>query len=420
MVTVPVSRTRVNARVTRARRLEGAAVPNRGTAHGVNVQTLTSLYQHAGPFVSIYLATDGSVPNAMQQIELRWKDVIAELAGSGVDEGTRQALTAARGPEPHKRGGTRVLIAAGGAVRLALSLPEVPAAEVVRVAPLPYLLPLLDWAQTRIPHVIALTDRRGADILAYTDAADPDLAASVDTERHPEHKTGTGGWAALRYERTVEENWHAGERDIAAAVEQAAEKIGAELIIAGGDPQTVEGMRGHLSKPVAGKVVTVTGGRSEDGSDDRVAEQVLEHLAARAAATTIDLLADFGKYRNRAARQARSPEFGGGRPGVATNAADGTAETVTALRRGQVATLLLSDLLHEEDPAFFGPEPTDLALDAQELRDLGTAAPERGALVDVLLRAAIGTGAAVRLVPGDTEDSPQEGVGALLRFSSDS
>ena len=88
---------------------------------------MTSLYQHEGPFVTIDLATDGATENAAQKIELRWRDVRRELADAGVDETTREALTAALGAEPHRQGGTRVLIAAGGAgdpVRLAVSLPD--------------------------------------------------------------------------------------------------------------------------------------------------------------------------------------------------------------------------------------------------------------------------------------------------------
>lgn len=385
----------------------------------MDLHKLTALYEHEGPFVTIYLATDGAVQNAAQKIDLRWKDVLRELADAGVDEATPDALTAARGPEPHRQGGTRVLIAAGGETRLAVSLPEAPAAEVVRVAPLPYLLPLVDWAQTRLPHLVVLADRRGADILAYTDAAAPDISASVDTARFPDHKTGTGGWSALRFEHKVEEDWKASAKDAAAAVERAAQQIGAQLIVAAGDTYAVDGIRDHLPTAMQPMVRVIEGGRSEDGSDALVAERVMQQLGDSIASSTIDLLADFAKYRNRATRQRHSPEFGGGQPGVAADAADGTAETVAALRMAQVGTLLLSDLLHEDDAAYFGPDPTHLALNPEELRDLGVGDPRRASLVDVLLRAALGTDAQVRLVPGDTENSPQEGVGALLRYSTE-
>lgn len=385
----------------------------------MDLHTLSSLYQYDGPFVTIYLATDGAVQNAAQKVEVRWREVLRELADAGVDETTREALTAARGAEPHRQGGTRVLIAAGGQVRLAMSLPEAPAAEVVRVAPLPYLLPLADWAQTRVPHLVVLADRRGADILAYTDAAEPDISASVDTARFPDHKTGAGGWSALRYEHKVEEDWKASAKDAAAAVERAASQIGARLIIAAGDTYAVEGIRDHLPTAMKPLVRVVDGGRSEDGSDALVAERVLSQLGDTVASNTIDLLSDFAKYRNRAAKQRHGRESGGRQPNVAANGADGVTETVADLRMAQVGTLLLSDALQEDETAFFGPEPTQLALQESELRDLGVEHPQQGALVDVLLRAALGTDAEIRLVPGDTDDSPLEGVGAVLRYSSE-
>ncbi len=54
------------------------------------------------------------------------------------------------------------------------------------------------------------------------------------------------------------------------------------------------------------------------------------------------------------------------------------------------------------------------------MRDLQTDDVREGPLVDVLLRAAIGTGADARLVPAEMAEAPQQGVGALLRYADDS
>jgi hypothetical protein len=48
---------------------------------------------------------------------------------------------------------------------------------------------------------------------------------------------------------------------------------------------------------------------------------------------------------------------------------------------------------------------------------MGVSDPVQAPLVDVLLRAALGTGADIRMVPAGTPDSPDDGVGALLRYS---
>ncbi|HEV2895568.1 MAG TPA: hypothetical protein VG411_17600, partial [Actinomycetota bacterium] len=104
--------------------------------------------------------------------------------------------------------------------------------------------------------------------------------------------------------------------------------------------------------------------------------------------------------------------------GQADRAVEGAAATLAALALGQVGTLLLTGLfLDDERTAWFGPAPTDVAADQGTLADLGVAEPVEGRLVDVAVRAALGTGADVRVLdPGD-EAGPAEGVGALLRFA---
>jgi hypothetical protein len=133
-------------------------------------------------------------------------------------------------------------------------------------------------------------------------------------------------------------------------------------------------------------------------------------------------------------------------------AVEGAAATLAALGRGQVETLLLTGLfLDDERTAWFGPAPTDVAADRDELAGLGVAEPVEGRLVDVAVRAAMGTGAGVRILdpadqarpaledrdpgregtralasgdrgPGGTAagsagHAPAEGLGALLRFA---
>ena len=383
----------------------------------MNVQPLTDLYHHPGPFVSIYLDTSGAVENAGPKIETRWKDVLRELDDLGVDEATREALTAAKGDDPQRRGGTLVMFAGSGRVHYARSLPDAPSAEVVRVAPLPYLLPLLDWAQTRIPHVVVLTDRQGADIMAYTDEATPDIAGAVDSGRYPYHKTGDDNWSELHFQHKVEENWKASAKQVAETVADVVHRVGARLIIAAGDVHALQLLREELPTALRSLLVVVDGGRTRDGSDQLVAERVIEQLARRAATDGRQLLDEFGKYRGRAEKAGNlSPGALPEEPEL--RSADGLAETVNALRQAQVATLLVSEALKEDLPVYYGPEPVQLGLREQELAALGVQQPAAGPAVDVLVRAALATDAQVRLVAPDTAQSPSGGVGALLRYGN--
>ena len=118
-----------------------------------------------------------------------------------------------------------------------------------------------------------------------------------------------------------------------------------------------------------------------------------------------------------------------------TRAVEGAGATLAALARGQVATLVLTGLfLDDRRTAWFGPAPTDVAADRDTLAGLGVPGPVEGRLVDVAVRAALGTGAEIRVLdpadetrpatdrgathdaPAPPEHAPAEGLGALLRF----
>ena len=95
--------------------------------------------------------------------------------------------------------------------------------------------------------------------------------------------------------------------------------------------------------------------------------------------------------------------------------------------------MLTGLFLDDERTAWFGPAPTDVAAEPGTLIDLAVADPVEGRLVDVAVRAALGTGADVSVRPGrqtrPTEGrgesrrppppkaAPAEGLGALLRFA---
>ena len=197
---------------------------------------------------------------------------------------------------------------------------------------------------------------------------------------------------------------------------KVAREIDPHLIVVAGDVYAVEGLQGEIAKSLADKIVVVQGTRAEDGGDEVTAEHVLEAVAARLRDEVAAALDDFAKYRGRAAEvSATHPATDG--TDFALNAANGTKDVLAALQKAQVGTLLLATDLDESATVFFGPAPTMLAATRTELKEMGVSDVQEGPLVDVLLRGAIGTGAKVLLVPAGTPDSPDDGVGALLRYS---
>lgn len=367
----------------------------------MDLASLSKLYAADGPFVTVYLDTTSAVENASARIETRWKNVLRELEDAGVDEATRDALTAAVGD--HGRGNTRVLVASHGHVHLATWLPEPPAQDAVTVGPLPQLLPLVDSLALRVPHVVVLADREGADVLAYTTSQDPIETAHLDTEQWPVHQTGVGGWSSKRYDNTVRNSWEESAREVATLVENVCKDIGTELVIASGDTRALALLEQHLPQALKeGFTVVEGGGRHRDGSAEVVAEGVVRALADHVARRTLQTLNLFGQQR-----------------GQGENACEGVRDTVGALRMGQVGTLLFTDVFDRGLRGWFGPEPVHLGLTRDDLADMGVDDPREGDLGEIMLRAALGTSAEVRLVTGGVEETPAQGVGALLRFATD-
>jgi peptide subunit release factor 1 (eRF1) len=366
----------------------------------MDARTLTKLYAVDGPFVTVYLNTRGDTEDAATQLETRWKNIARDLADCGIDETTIAALTDARGD--HTRGGTRVLVAAHGTVHLAVSLPQPPPQDhEITIGPLPRLVPLADALALQHPHVVVLADRTGADVLAYTSGPEPVETAQSENDRFPQRKVHAGGWAAKRFDNDVEETWEQSARDVATLIDKVARDIDARVVIASGDDRALQLIAQHLPTNLADRYTTVAGGgRNQDGSDDVIAAEVLRVLSETVAAQTSELLEKFSEER-----------------GQNDRAADGTQATIEALQKGQVATLIFTDARDVTRTAWCGPEPIHLALEAAALSDLGVTTQHEALLDELLLRAAWGTGADVQFVTGGIEQSPSDGIGALLRYA---
>ncbi|MFL6239101.1 MAG: Vms1/Ankzf1 family peptidyl-tRNA hydrolase [Actinomycetes bacterium] len=364
------------------------------------------IFSADGPFVSGYLDTHAQVEDAAAGRETAWKNAVRALTESDVDAATIEMLTPVV-LDQAPAGGTRVVIASPGQLHLARWLPTPPdGGDDLVVGPLPRLLPLIEAQSMWLPHVVVLTDRAGADVLAYTDGDDhPRTATTGDVAPWPLHKTGTGGWAAKRFDASVEESWQRSAKDVAGLVEKVARDVDARFVVGCGDERAITLLRQHLPPALADNFVEVAGGgRHADGGSEHVAHRVDEVRLERAAAEHLAVLARFSEARGQ----------GGG-------AREGVPDVIAALQSGAVETLLLSDQFDRvEESIVFGPDPLQLAVDPQELSDMGVERPQRAPLVDVVIRAAIGSGADVRVISSAAPDAPSGGIGALLRFDATS
>lgn len=368
----------------------------------MDLNMIGKLYAVDGPFVSLYLDATSQTADAVQQYATRWHNVERELKEEGVDAATVDAVSAARGE--HGEGNTRVVIAAGDTVQLALSLPERPVREVVRVAPLPHVAPLVDAVARSRPHVVALIDRSGADIYAYTTGARPSEFAVVDGDAPDIRKLrGAGGWSHRRIQARADEGWKHNAKEIASTLDAVCSDVDPALIVVAGDVREVQLVREQLPAERQPLVEQVEGGRAADGSAESLFAHVADKVEERRDKDAIDVLAQYAENRGRG-----------------TLAAEGLEATVAALRSSQVDTLLLAEDYTGEDEVWFGPDPVHVGTRPDELTAMGVEHPQQAPAVDAVLRAALATHSAVVRVPGGVDEAPRDGIGALLRFDLES
>ncbi|RZS32821.1 hypothetical protein EV193_111206 [Herbihabitans rhizosphaerae] len=347
-----------------------------------------------GPFASVYVDSSHDTEDAARAIELRWRATRQALQEQGADEPTITAVGEAidDGVPTIGRGG-RAIVATGGEVLIDQRLPDAPPVPVARVSELPYLMPVLAARRSGVPHVVATVDRIGVDLRAVD--ATGDLVASYAREgaRHPVHKVGGGGRAHQPIQRRVEQTVDTNVADIAAEIDTAVRRVGADLLALVGEVRARSAVTHALSHRAAEVCVEVTAGARAAGANTHAVEQRVHQL--------IDARQD--QHEDEVLQRFRAEQ--GRDQGLAV---DGLAGTASALRDANVATLFVGDTALSDAMVWTNRDPFAVAAEAAALD--GDAESVRAD--EALPYAALTTGATIVVTDGlDLRD----GVGALLR-----
>jgi peptide subunit release factor 1 (eRF1) len=362
----------------------------------VSAPDLADVVTGPGPFATVYLTTESTIENAAQRSEQHWKPVRSRLA----DEGVPDSVLAAIDPlvaDAHLQGETLAVVARADGVLHVEHGPE-PTPDRATCAAVPALVPILSWRQASPTHVTVLADRTGADISVIRHDR-PDLTREAgDGDGFGATKVKPGGWSQRRYQERAENTWEKNADDVAKQVTSLVERFDASLVILAGDVRATELIRNALPAHVTERLEVVDGSRAEDGSDEDFTAAVRGRLDGAVARDTVRLL---DKLKEELGQNDR--------------AGNGPAATLGALARAQVEVLLVHEDQDDERTAFFGPEPTQVGTNRDDVAGMGVDEPAEGRLVDVAVRAALATGAGIRVVPGG--DIPKGGLGAILRWS---
>ncbi|NYI04169.1 baeRF2 domain-containing protein [Allostreptomyces psammosilenae] len=363
--------------------------------------SLRPLYDHPGPFATVYLDVSGDSEDANRRRALRIRDLADQLAAQGADATVRRTLIDAvtdLAPEEFGAFPGRAMVASGKQLLLDEPMAAPPATDpgIASWGRLPHLTPLIaQWGEDPVC-LVARVDRTGADFEVRTlHGRRP--AGSTEGERWPLTKVRAGGWSEARYQRSAENTWQHNAQAIAEDLTDLWRRSGAEVLVVAGDVRARHALLARLPEELRRLAVeTDRGGRAAGSSEASLDEQVMaavHHVAVERMLSAVD------DFRNAA---------GSG------NAAQGLTEVLDAAVQHRVATLLLQPggdaATHE---VWVGTAPDMVAADRDAMLALGAdASPARAE--DALIRALAVTEAEVVLVPS-SEAPARDGCGALLR-----
>ncbi|MGC9539359.1 Vms1/Ankzf1 family peptidyl-tRNA hydrolase [Streptomyces sp. UG1] len=368
----------------------------------MDLEFLHPLYEHPGPWASVYVGTSRHTEATPQERHLTAQALSRELAEQGADDATCQAVRTAleeleHSSEPHGR----AIFARAGEVVLDPPLAHAPLRDSAHWAPLPHTAPLLELAGEDPVCVVAYVDRRGAAFELRTALGWQDVG-EVSGRQHPVHRTSTADWSERHFQLKVENTWEHNAAEIADALSVCQEETRADLLILVGDDRERRTVRERLPQRLDDLVVEASHGTGSRLLDEDVERARAEHVRQRAARELERFLA------------AREPG-----PEGRAGAVEGVPALVEAAREHRIDELLIRpDGPDAHREVWIGEDPDQLAVRRTDLKVLGEQHSWPARADDALIRSAVATGAAaVSVTAADPAADPAGGLGALLRWT---
>jgi hypothetical protein len=372
----------------------------------MDVSFLEPVFTASGPYATVCADVTHTTENADTEVELRVRALAQQLTDQGAPEAVVEAvrsrlLEANEGGDVATLRGRALVVAADGSVVLDQPLVDAPRREVAEYSPAPDLMPILRQLPGRVPHIVVIADRVGADISVASLVGRPEIEDEVEGDSFQIRKFQGGGWAHHRYQHNSENKWIHNADNVAERIASLVRRLHPRFVLLAGDVRARQILSDRASDLWSELVVSMDEGGRAAGADrepvdQRAAELVAEH-EAREEADAVE------KIESAAAH------------GLAVT---GTASVVEALRKGQVETLVLADqpddekLLVGSSPLLLGTEQGDM--DALGVQEVHSVPADRA-----LLAAAVASSAGVVVVPRAAMpgDIP---VAAILRYTDDS
>ncbi|WP_446220247.1 baeRF2 domain-containing protein [Micromonospora sp. IBHARD004] len=358
---------------------------------------LRPLYDRPGPWCSVYLDASRDTHDSRPALDLRWRALKGKLLEQGADPANIDAVErVVRGHDPMAGDYGLAVFATGGRVVLSEYLSAPPLRDLASWSTLPHTMPLVAQRGEQVAWVRVLADRTGADAIAVSAGGVPRKAHVKGRESYQLRRVNPGGWSQSRYQRAAMEAWHHNAGDAAAATAELADKVGADVVVVAGDIRATGMIAAQLPERWQDVLVRTDAGSRTGGADpmamDDLTVQTIAEVADQRIATALD------------------------RFGVQEDVGAGLEAVVSALQRNQVDTMLIVDDASANGKLWIGPEPTEIATDPGQLRNMSVADPQRVRADAALLRALVGTDAELTVLAPEEAPELTEGVGAVLRY----
>lgn len=373
----------------------------------MRLDLLSTLTDERGPFVTVCHDVSRLDTSGAQQLKVRWEAAVRQLTQQGAEPQTVE-IVGERALARTDRSGRvgRHIVARGDQVLLDVVLPEPPLRDEARFGAVPDLLPIFRSLASSAPYAVVRLDRLGADVEVVGLLGDTAEQESVQGTEDIVHKFGGGGWAHRRFQQRIEDSWQRNAAQVAHELENLLRQHHPRLVLVLGDPQAIHALHTSASHELAERLVRLdTGGRADGTSAEREQQAIDEAVAAHARGVRQQLL---DRYTAAFARQ--------------QEALDGRDAVVDALRRGQVEELILRDDPGSTARLWVGEQALQIGMTREDAVTAGADDPRQEPAHEVLVWAALCSGAGVTVLHAD-ESGPAhltEGVGALLRWSDPS
>ncbi len=368
----------------------------------MDVSFLDPVFAAPGPYATVCADVTHTTENAASELELRVRGVCERLTETGAPDAVVEAVRG-RLLEGNDGGGAgtisgrALVVASDGSVVLDEALVDAPLREVADWSPQPDLMPILRQLPGRVPYVVAVVDRVGADITYLGVQGEVEEQKTVEGDEFQIRKVQVGGWAHHRFQHNAENKWVHNADDVASEITSMARRLAPRFVLVAGDVRARQILTDRASDVWKDLVVSMDEGGRAAGADRepvdrRAAELVAEH-EAREAAQVLEQVEAAAAH------------------GLSVT---GKEAVVDALRKSQVETLVLADE-QGEDTLLVGRSPLELGVKQQDMDALGTHGEVAPADRALLAAAVAGRSGVVVLPRSAMPDGVP--VAAVLRYT---